>query len=428
MSPTTPRRRVLLTVVDQGVSSASNFLTGVVVARLSGAAQFGEYALAITIWLVVVGLHRALITEPVIITSRDSDDHRILLAHGVSAELILGIFVAVLMGAAGLIAYAAGARVSVLMLVLSPCLVPLLVQDYWRAMAFQQLRPGLALANDLVFVTVQLVGIAGFWMLGWRSAGYVIAAWGAGATAGALTGLCWFPAISRLGEGGRLLRRLWPLSRWMLAEQCTRLASDQAYLVLVALLLSPVDYGGFRAAVALMGPVVVIVHAGSYVGLPEASRRSGSGDRAALRDFTRRLTAGTIACVVIYGVVAATSGRLLLHKVYGAEFTRFGPLVSLAVIQCFLSMCVFGEEIALKATGRVRRLWRARLLVAAASLTSMVAFVPWLGVIGAGWAGVVTGASWAVAVHLIYRVEMGGGDGSSPVPGPPDAVGARLST
>jgi O-antigen/teichoic acid export membrane protein len=418
------RRRVLLTLVDKGVSSASNFATGVVVARLAGAAQFGQYMLTLMIWLVVVGLHRSLITEPVIVTSRDSDD-RTVLAHGVGAELLLGIVVGGLVAVAGLVALGAGAGVGLLMLVLSPFLVPLLVQDYWRAMAFQQRRPGLALANDLVFATVQVVVIAGSWLLGWRSAGYVIVAWGAGATAGALLGLYWFPAVGRLRDGWRLLRRLWPQSRWMLADQFTGFASDQAFLVLLAFLLTPVDYGGFRAALALLGPLVVLLHAGCYVGLPEASRRAEPGDRAALRRFTRQLTAGMIVCAAIYGILVATTGKLLLGRVYGVEFTRFGPLATLAVIQYFLSLCVFGQGIALKATGQMRRLWRARLLVAAASLTSTVAFVPWFGVTGAGWAGVVTGASWALAVYAIYRVELGGDVSSAPVPGRPDAVGAR---
>ena len=54
------RRRILLTFSDQAVSSASNFVTGVAVARLAGVARFGDYMLTIMVWLIVVGVHRAV--------------------------------------------------------------------------------------------------------------------------------------------------------------------------------------------------------------------------------------------------------------------------------------------------------------------------------------------------------------------------------
>jgi len=50
------RRRILLTFSDQAVSSASNFVTGVAVARLAGVARFGDYMLTIMVWLIVVGV------------------------------------------------------------------------------------------------------------------------------------------------------------------------------------------------------------------------------------------------------------------------------------------------------------------------------------------------------------------------------------
>ena len=45
--------RATTTMVDQCVASASNFSVGIVVARISGPAGFGAFALAYTVWILL---------------------------------------------------------------------------------------------------------------------------------------------------------------------------------------------------------------------------------------------------------------------------------------------------------------------------------------------------------------------------------------
>lgn len=406
MIGTAAQRRVTLTLLDQLVSSTSNFVTGVVVARLSGPAEFGRYMLMFTIWLVAVGVHRALITEPLIVTSRHVDVRRSLMARGLSADLLLGMFFSAVVATGGGVTLAAGAGIGMPMVALSPWFVPLLVQDYWRGMAFQHRRPGLALANDLVFAIVQIAVVGVFSLLGWRTASHMLTAWGLGAMAGALLGYRWFPAIGRLHEGKSFLTQTWSLSRWMLADFLTTFASHQSYVAFAALLLSQVDYGGFRAGYSLMGPVIVILHAAANVGLPEAARRANPEDPTPLRRFARRLSVVTSLFVIAYAVVVAIAGKRLLSSVFGSEFAPYGLLATLAALQYVVAVSWFGQGIALKAAGRMRRLWRARLVVAVISLILLVVLVRWLGTIGAGWAGVITAILYSGAVYAAYRTEL----------------------
>jgi len=244
--------------------------------------------------------------------------------------------------------------------------------------------------------------------IGWSSAPWMITAWGVGGMVGAVLAWRRSPAVAKPARGLHLVKRLWPMSRWMLADFLTGFASDQAYLVFIALLLTGADYGGFRAATSLMGPPVVILLAGGNIGLPEAARRADPTDWAPLRRFARRLTAGTALCVALYAAVVAVAGSRLLSWLYGAGFGRFGPLVTLAAVEYVVLVSVFGQGIAVKAAGRMRLVWAARLGVAAASLISMVVLVRWLGLIGAGWSAVATGFYYATAVYLVYRFELGG--------------------
>ncbi|MDQ2826654.1 MAG: hypothetical protein M3Y04_06820 [Actinomycetota bacterium] len=400
------RRRAMLTVTDQVVSSGSNFATGVAVARLSGISQFGQYMVVVVFWLVLVGLHRALITEPMVVTSRDADDLRSRLADGLAAEAVYGCVVGLLVAAGGGLALLGGHSLGVPLLAMSVWLPGLLIQDYWRAMAFQRARPGAALANDTAFVIVQAVATVAFALVGWRSVGYMITAWGLGGLAGALYGFRRFPAVSRPMQGWEMLARLWPRSRWILADFASGYMTEQANLLLAAVLLSTVDFGGFRAAYTLIGPILILLLAEMNLGLPEATRRACSDDPDALAHFARRLSAVTFVCVAAYGVLLAVAGRRLLSMVYGPSFPTFSPLVSLGALSFAVASLSTGEGIALKAGARMSLVWRARLFVGLVSLASLVVLVQWLGVVGAGWSSVVTAATWAISMQVVYRLEL----------------------
>ena len=417
------QRRAALTFADQSVSSVSNFITGVIIARLFGPAEFGLYTLTVMVWLAVVGLHRALITEPVIIRSGAAHEPEAMVADGFGAELVLGGVLSIVVAAGGLAAAAAGMRIGVLILALSPWLVSLLVQDYWRAMSFRQYRPEVALANDLLFVTVQALMIVAFLALGWRSAVSVITAWGIGATAGALLGLRRFRVTVSPLRGWRLLRTLWPMSRWMTADFVTNFASDQTYLFVLAILLSKSDYGGFRAAYSFLGPVFVIALAAGNIGLPEAARRSDSADRTAAWRFARQLTSWTILPVALYAAAVAAAGTRMLTLLYGEQFARFGGLAVLVALAYVVTAMVFGQGVVLKAVGQVRRLWKVRVLVAGTSLISVTVLVRWLGISGAGWAAVTNAALYSAGIYIVYRGTMQRGRS-----GPPDDGASRGET
>lgn len=397
------RHRVVVTFVDQVVSSTSNFITGVAIARFSGAGQFGEYALVLTIWIVVVGIHRRVITEPIIVVTGDADTEASAVAQGVGAEIVLGAAASTLAACCGVIGIVAGAEIGGMLLALSPWFVPLLVQDYWRAVGYQRRQPGLALVNDVAFAAAQVGAIVIFALVGWRSSAHMITAWGIGAAVGALLGFRSFPLRASWTEGWRLLVRLWPQGRWLLADFLTAFVSQQGYLVLAALLLSRVEYGGFRAGFSLMGPTVVILLAAGNVGLPEAARRAASTDRRELRRYVRRLTAATMACVVAYGLILAVLARPLLRLLYGPAFERFAPLALLAALQYVIIVSMYGQGIALRATEGMTRLWKARVVVAVASSASLVVLWHLFGLNGVGWAGVATGGCEAVAIGWIYR-------------------------
>ena len=150
------KQHLFITGSDQVLSSASNFVIGVLVGRLAGPGPYGAYIFAFTVWLVVLGIHRALVTEPMVISSALDGDRSSVLRRGLEADVLLAGAMGLLVAAVGGVFVLAGSQDVGLALVVIGVLLPaLLAQDYWRAMAFALHKPGFALANDAVFVGAQ---------------------------------------------------------------------------------------------------------------------------------------------------------------------------------------------------------------------------------------------------------------------------------
>jgi len=94
--------RATTTMIDQGVASASNFFAGIVVARISGPAGLGAFALAFTVWVLLTMQYRAMVTEPMVILGdmRRDDSHEIV-RHGVAGVATFGLAAGCLVAAVG---------------------------------------------------------------------------------------------------------------------------------------------------------------------------------------------------------------------------------------------------------------------------------------------------------------------------------------
>lgn len=389
-------RRAGLTLADQLVSSASNFLLGVLIARAGGADGLGTFGVAFLVWLGVVGANRALISEPM--TVDDVDGH---LSEGLSATLVIGVTAAVALGTVGAGVRLAGGA-SVALIAVAFWIPALLAQDYCRSMAFRLRRPGYALASDSAFAAVQVAVSFGLYLAGVRSAAAFVVAWGLGAAVGALVGMVLL-GIRPAARGGIVhLRGLWMRSRWFLAEFGTAFPADQGYLLLLPVLLGTEQFGFYRAGTGLIGPVVVVLIAGGNVGLPESVRRFRDGGSAALASYARSLTFVVAVVTVIYCAVVAVFAESLLLVVYGPEFVDAATITRLIAVQYVLMALSFGFGQAVKAAGRMRQLWLGRAFSAVLSVVAVVVLSAEFGLLGAGVASVTAGLAYSLGVAIVY--------------------------
>lgn len=395
-------RGAALTLADQLVSSASNFALGVLIARAGGADALGMFGIAFLVWLAVLGANRALVAEPMTVTG-STEDSDAQLGEGLSATLVLGVVVAAALalvtGALLLLGIPAGA-----LLALAPWLPSLLAQEYFRLMAFRLQRPLQALINDLVFAATQAAAIVALYVFDERSVAAFLATWGMGATLGAAVGfaMC-IMQVNACRGGVAHLRRLWPRSRWFLAESGTSFVGGQGYQLLLPILLSTAEFGLYRAGASLMGPIIVLFKASTGVGLPESVRRLRRDGIPGLACYTPRFTAVVVLLTVAYCGTLALLAVPVLRLTYGAPFTDAAVITSLVAITYVITACHLGYSVALKAAQQLKLLWSLRALSATVAIVAMVVLVNTFGLVGAGWASIVAASTYVVGVLIVYR-------------------------
>jgi O-antigen/teichoic acid export membrane protein len=394
------RRAGIYTMTDQLLSSGSNFALGVLVGRAGGASALGAFGIAFLVWLAVLGANRALVCEPMTVGGSIEGSDR---SEGARASLVLALAVAAVLAMISALILWAGFKPAVAVLALAPWLPSLLVQDYYRSVSFRIGRPDQALFSDAVFIVVQAILSAALLAYHVTDVSALLAAWGIGATAGAAGGL----ALSGIGLGLRggltQFRRLWPRSRWFLAEFSTQFAAVQGYLLLLPVLLGTAAFGQYRAGSGLIGPVIVIFTAGGNVGLPGCVQHLRQGGIAGLDRYTARLTLGVMAMTIPYCAAAAIFAPQLLQLVYGESFVGAAVITRLVALSYILATVSYGCAMALKAADQMRRLWLMRVVSASISVATTLFLASAWGLVGAGWATAVIAVTNVAGILILYQ-------------------------
>jgi O-antigen/teichoic acid export membrane protein len=397
------RRRVAFVVVDQAIYSGSNFLGGVLVARLAGVEAFGGYMLAYTVWLALLLLQRAIVLEPLIILHRRAEPHspevRNALAAGVSMGIVLGLGTAAV-GAALVVAGSASAGGPLVAVGVS--LPFLFLQDAWRGLAFKEGRPELAAVNDAVFTAVQIALLLALMTALVPSGAIAVAAWGAGAVAGSIAGVVQFRTWpSRRAADG--FRGGWSVGRWLLAEVSTGQVAEQVSFLYVASRVGTAAFGGLRAGIALMGPTSILFHAGANHGLPEATRLVQQEGKEAAARLARRLTLAVGGVVWSYALVVIVGADWLLTTIYGSDFARYAGLTRIVAVSVGVIALAFGAQTVLKAARMARSLWVVRGIATAVGFATTVVLTSTIGVTGAAIGNLALSIGLTVGALVAFR-------------------------
>lgn len=386
-------RRASWNLVDQVVSSGTNAVLSFLVAREVSQSAFGGFAVAFTVFSLLVGASRALSSSPLGIrfSGAATKDFTAASSTAAGSALALGVAGGALCAVTGL---ALGGDVGEALLALGVVLPGLLVQDAWRYVFFAAARPAAAALNDAVWAVVQIGAVIALLVVGVSTAGPLVLAWGLAALAAALLGARQARTRPTLRGAPAWLRDHRDVTRYLLAEYGTLQGAQQGALLLIAVLGSLEAIGALRAVQVLLGPTTILAVAGFSFAIPEFSRRASTMTSRQWMQGASILSSVVAGLGAVWGLVFILAPDALGSFLLGATWPDTSAILWPTVAGQFAAAMAVGPAAMLYAMERPRVTFAVHLVEAPLIVVGGVG-----GVLAAGAFGAACGfaiAFWAV--------------------------------
>jgi O-antigen/teichoic acid export membrane protein len=379
-----PRRELVgragWNIADQVVSSGTNLVLSLLVARSLSAEGFGAFAVAFTVYSFLIGAGRALIAQPLIVRYLSRGDRPLYDAvrSATAAAAILGLVSGALTVVAGLIV---GGDTGQSLIAIGVVLPGLLLQDMWRAAFIATGRPAAAFINDVLWGVVQLVAVGVLILTGQQSAPALILGWGGAALIAAIVAGFQFGGHPHFRSSPSWVAAQRDLLGYYAASFASVLGANQLTMLLIAGIGSPSDVGALRAAQVVLGPLNLVGYSLSAFALPEVARRQSSGS-AALKIAIGISAVMVVADLVWGGILVflpSSIGTALLGDSWAnAQAVLPASLLGLAAIGLGL-----GATVLMTARGFAKESFRINALLAPGFLILGVGGLLWGGAQGA---------------------------------------------
>lgn len=391
-----PHGAAIWSMVDQALSSASNFAIVVIAARLLTPREFGRFTVTYGAFIILMGVTQAVVSEPLVLEAGSHATRQVRSRSAISAALVAG---------------SAGFAVLCVLAWLSPawrlelicaaiCLPFVLVEDASRFACAVLDRMRVAAAIDGLWLALALIAAAALAVfVTHRSAWQLFLAWaGTGALAGVAAGVVVVRYMSREVRSDMApFRTHHYLGYRFVLEFVAVRGVSQAMVISLGWFVSLSAAGALRGMTTLYGPIYVLVQAVTLFAAPIVRKRT-------IRQRTTLLIGVGLALGLVGLMCTATF--LLLPDRYGHDLLGSTWIYARALIVPLglQASCVgaFGAElVGIRLTHPRATLW----LQLSSSLWFVVLFlvgVSLFGVRGAAWSIGIGTATQAIAGAAIY--------------------------
>lgn len=351
-----------VTIADQIISSLSNFVLVVFVARNASPTEFGQFSLGYLVLVFFLGFQRSLVGEVLLVRFSNGKMTTATQNHALGLTLLVGF-----LGAAVLTvgAFVAGPESDTLWFALAVSCIFVLLQDSTRYIFIAKDESGTALLLDFVWAVLSISAM--LLLLMWQAEAFqVVLAWMGGAVVSLVTGLILVHAWPSPVGGIRLLSRNKDISVRFAAEFSSLNLSTTLVWFALAGLLGSAGVAALRGASLLFSPLNTGFNAVRVAMIPELIRNRST------TLFIRRMvetSAVLLAACLGWGVLvlAAPSsvGQMLLGSTWeGAEVLRWPNFVQAIAMVAYTVVLAYYRVVDLhKQSTRMRGVLAAGTLV-----------------------------------------------------------------
>jgi len=399
-----------LAIADQALISGSNFLIGILLARWLSPDQYGAYALAFAIYLLLLLFYQSLLLEPMSVfggssywTGLRGYVKSLLWIHGGLDALIcsvLGIATvgAHLLGRQNLQGALAGVTFA------APC-----VLLFWLARRVFYLGLPLIYAAGSSLLYCAMV-VAGLLLLNRAHALSPFTAFLLIGIAALVTSLLLFARMWwRLPDGpapvvSEAWQRHWVYGRWALVGALAGWVPAYVYYPLLSGTGQIAHAAQLRALMNLDLPVQQLYAALSLLFLPYASRMQAQPGAGTAGKLVRRITLLFTGGACLYWAVLLPLRPQLFRLLYSGKYGEVGWLLPFVALESVLTGALCGPAIVLRAMEAPSAVFWARFAGSALTLTAGI-LATWLFGISGVVAVMIASAlvSLLTSFWLLYR-------------------------
>ncbi|GBG14988.1 uncharacterized protein NMK_2589 [Novimethylophilus kurashikiensis] len=400
-------------LTDQTVVSGSNFVTGVLLARVLGPEAFGVFVLLQALMIYVNSFQNALIFQPMMSAAPQMDnDVRSRYLQGVFAlQLTLSCVLAVAVAIIALFAHAFGLEKLVglgpgVIVALNAALLCFQLQDWQRRYYFVQEYPKGAFINDCISYGGQVVFLTLMMLQGTLSVASAFWVIAATSLAAFIFGFMHDRVEPVFAHAKAVLKEGWRTGRDYLMAWQLQWMGTQGVLMIGASAVGAQAAGGVRAAQNIVGPINILFQAMENVVPVIAARHFGHEGLGGLMHYMWRITAIGTALLLPVLIVLTLLATPLTHLLYGDSYADTAVLVAwqaaLIFVQFYLRQVTFFLR-TVKATGVIIR---SGVVMSVVSILVGVAVVNRLqetGVMLALLSGTLMGLAYSIAGAIKVR-------------------------
>jgi O-antigen/teichoic acid export membrane protein len=390
-------------VIDQGVVSSANFVTGILLARIMGVDEFGRYVLAWTVVLFAQSIQNAAILAPMLSIGPkyDGEAAREYFDAAILRQRIY-VIASALVSWSGLKIAAVVTSIEQLHAIAFPVAVAVLVsqtQEFVRRYYFAAMRPKRSLVADTIRYCLQvcLIIIISHFSEGTMSTEAALWIGIAAATAGCLV---WDSGWLRWPNLGKSLSAAdWHYSKWLIASSLMGWVTGNFIFVVVGAQIGVAAVAGLRAIQTLVGTTHLLYMALENAIPSEASRifaQRGYSRSAVYLLYV--MVAGGGVTALVAGILAISS-EFWLGLLFGPQFIKFGALVKWwAVIEVF-AFIIFVAATWLRTLEKTRIIFAANAGAALVLIAAIYPLIKYFALQGAV-AGIIVAQLASLAVYV----------------------------
>jgi O-antigen/teichoic acid export membrane protein len=400
-------RRAGWGVADQALSSLTNFIVGVFVARVLSPDEFGAFSLAFATYLLVLNASRGMATDPLAI--RFSDVSTTTWRRGVAASTATATMFGVVAGAlCVLLALVPNSAASHSFLSLGLMLPGLMLQDSWRYAFFAAGQGGKAFLNDLAWAVFLAPLMALAVAVENPHVQWFVLAWGGAATLAAFVGMVQARVVPRLSALKHWYLAHHDLGLRYLSENVSFSAATQLRFYGLGVLSGLAAVGALRGAELLLGPInLIMTGIGGLMAIPEAASLARRALHR-LRPFCMLIALVFFLTSILWAAaIHALIGDVFGHRLLGETWEPAAALLLPVTLMIAFQGVWAGAWIGLRALGAARRSLQAQAFGATAFLVAALVGAYLNDGAGAAW-GCAVGNFLAACIwwrHLHHGIE-----------------------